>query len=160
MKEEEIVRHLKLLAVILEKFNGLEARLASIINRYVGANGNGGTFLEGRVLHNSVVSYASKVKLVQAIGRDLGVPKLDRDSMHKLGEIRNSFAHGRIASSVRRSAAKQGQVPDTHLIVESIKGDGSVKELKRHDALEEFKKCFGIVSAELDALEAKMAKRN
>ncbi len=153
MAGDSAIRELKLLGAVLERFNSVEGRLASIIALYVGAKDSRHEFMQSRVLHNSIVSYGSKVKLVLAISRDVGGPQFDRNKLHEFGNIRNSFAHGRIATAKRVNPNPQRSSAKELLIVESIKGDGSVHEMRRGDAVSTFTAIFEEIVPQLRQLE-------
>jgi len=51
-------------------------------------------FVEKLILHNAIVPFAAKTKLLLSIGRESNGPKLSRDKFIRLLNIRNAFAHG------------------------------------------------------------------
>ena len=153
MDGEPVIRELKVLGAMLERFNSVESLLASIITLHIRPDGARKEFLQSRLLHSSIVSYASKVKLVLAISQAVGGPKLDRNKFHEFGNIRNAFAHGRIQTGKRRSAEGDSSNGDEYYIVESIKGDGSVQEMRRSVAVSKSSAIYEEIKPKLRELE-------
>jgi hypothetical protein len=138
MSESAALRGIKQIGALIERANSLEARMAYLIDLFVGASGLGREFLRSRVLHNSIISYAGKIKLILAINRTVGGPKINRDKLHRLGMIRNAFAHGQLAESIRKVRDPAVGTVGEFVVVETLKGDGSIQEMNRADAINEF----------------------
>jgi hypothetical protein len=152
---------LKALSLVLFKFNQLESRLASIIDRYVGAPDRGGEFFRRHVMHNSITPYAAKVKLVLAISEEIfDDEKLDQSALHRLGHFRNAFAHGDIAKAYRWPSVDDllvGALDDDFkftptVIVESVKADGTIEERPRSEVIAKFFELMDVVEPQLDRL--------
>ena len=160
MSESASLRGIKQIGALIERANSLEARMAYLIDLYIGASGIGRDFLRSRVLHNSIVSYAGKVKLTLAITKTVGGPKINRDKLHRLGMIRNAFAHGQLAESLRRVRDDGGATIKEYVVVETLRGDGSVTEINRADAIAEFVKLYDELMAQFEDLERKINVAN
>jgi hypothetical protein len=139
---------------IVERFNAIESRIALLIQRFIGAKGSGGEFLRSRVLHNSIVSYSSKVKLILAINGEAGGPKLDRDSFHRLGALRNAFAHTDIYKSRRVNLNVDAGPVGAYFSIDLLKPDGTIKSMRRAEAVVEFGDLCDHIDQQLDGLEA------
>lgn len=116
-----------------------------------------------RILHSSITSYASKVKLVLAIAKASGSAKLDRQKLHRLGHLRNAFAHGHMARSFRvnKNALRRSgeELPyGEYLVIETMKGDGIIDEIPRETAFSEFLNLRTDVDRQLDELEETISK--
>src|SRR6185295_10759372 len=101
-KQAEITRALTILGGVLERSNRVERMLAEVIRLHVRPHADGDRFLRSHLLHNSVVSYNAKVKLVLAIARAAGRHQLDREALYRIGTIRNAFAHGEVQTATRK----------------------------------------------------------
>jgi hypothetical protein len=139
---------------LIYRFNVHEAQLARIIDLYIGAEGDGRKFVRTRVLHNSIISYASKVKLVLAIAKAVDGPKLDIQALHRIGHLRNAFAHGNLEEQVRTNFNALVGETSPYFIVETIKNDGSLSEIRREEAFKELTDLINTVEAQLKELEA------
>lgn len=153
MDDKPVIRELKVLGAMLERFNAVESLLASIITLHIRPDDAQREFVQSRLLHSSIVSYASKVKLVLAISRAVSGPKLDRNKLHEFGNIRNAFAHGRIQTGKRKKIEADSREGDDYYVVESIKGDGSVQEMRRNVAVSKSSAIYSEVKPKLLELE-------
>jgi len=84
----------KTLGLVLDQFNELEHYMAKIVRLYVQPARDRVGFVEKLILHNAIVPFAAKTKLLLSIGRESNGPKLSRDKFIRLLNIRNAFAHG------------------------------------------------------------------
>lgn len=146
-------REWKLLGAVLDRFNLLEASMTRIIVAYVRPAEGRGSFLANQILHNVNVSFGAKVRLILSVSRETGGPKLSRDKLHKLLNIRNALAHGDSASALRvnRNALRVEPYGE-YLVIQTIKGDGSVEEKPRATAIAEFMTLIEDLQSQLDAL--------
>ena len=126
-----------------------------MIALYVQAAPTKASFVEDVILHNAVVSFGSKVKLLLTVARESKGPKPTKDKLHRLLNIRNAFAHGNMIKGLRVNRnALRSEPYGPYLIVETLKGDGTVDEKLRADAMSEFLTLVQEVGAEVDALAA------
>lgn len=142
------------IGALVYRFNVHEAQLARIIDLYIGAKGDGRDFVRTRVLHNSIVSYASKVKLVLAITKAVDGPKLNREGLHRIGHLRNAFAHGNLEEQVRVNRNALFGDTGPYFVVETMKGDGLLSEMRRDEGFKELTDLIDVVEAQLKELEA------
>lgn len=95
------------------------------------------SFMWSIVLDTSVMSLGAKVKIVMAISHEIGF-KLDKNSLHRVISLRNSFAHN---ASNAHPVFVVGRTPDedtSHLQFLVLESSGKVTRIKRHEAFVEF----------------------
>ena len=90
------------------------------------------------VLNNSVISFASKLKLLQVILTSTNKPKVNESKFHKLLKIRNAFAHNNLGGKLEVEYTENGSI-SLYFYMESFDGkNGGIKQIKRSDAFNEF----------------------
>jgi hypothetical protein len=135
---------------IIEQCNQIEEYLKAIIEAYISPGDDRQKFFRSRVLNNSVMSFGSKVKLVIAINRELKLVKLERESFHKIMQLRNAFAHTDIFGGIRMDSSRQNSDPDATTVgLESISGDGEIEYITREAAFQEFQDIYESVESTL-----------
>lgn len=153
MADLDIREEWKTLGLALDQFNALEHKIAKIIAQYVGANPARTEFLENVVFNNAIISFGSKVKLLLTVARESNGPKLTKDKYHRLLNIRNAFAHGNMIKGLRVNRNSFRAEPyGPYLVVETLRGDGTVEEKLRADAMSEFLTLEQELEAEVNAL--------
>ena len=153
MGDLDIREEWKTLGLALDQFNALEHKIAKIIAKYIGADPGRGEFLENVVLNNAVVSFGSKVKLLLTVARDTSGPKITKDKYHRLLNIRNAFAHGNMMKGFRVNVnALRAEQYGPYLVVETLRGDGTVEEKLRAEAMSEFLTLEHELEIEVDTL--------
>jgi hypothetical protein len=153
MKLLDIPEEWKTLGLALDQFNALEHEIAKVIAQFVGASPARTGFVEDVVLHNAVVSFGSKVKLLLTVARESKGPKPTKDKLHRLLNIRNAFAHGHMIKGLRVNInALRAEPYGPYLIVETLKGDGTVEEKARSEVMAEFLALLQEVGTEVEAL--------
>ena len=159
MPSVNLKREWQVLGVVLDRFNSIEHTMARIISAFVRPEAGRGKFFDKHVLHNSIIPFASKIRLVLAINREVGGHKLDKDKLHKLLNTRNALAHGYSAASVRENLNALAPMPlGEYLIVETLRNDGSLQERPRQAAIAEFIKVSDEVRSELKQLLERVKK--
>jgi hypothetical protein len=139
MEEFDLEEEWKTLGLMLDQFNRLEHLIAKVIRLYVQPVTDHASFVENIILHNSIISFAGKIKLLLTIARESTGPKLNRNKFHRLLNLRNAFAHGNTIKGLRFNRnAFSGEPYGAYLIVETLEGDGSVKKMLRQKAATEF----------------------
>lgn len=142
------------IGLVVELANQIELYLTAIIEAYILPRDDRQAFFRSHVLNNAIVSLGSKVKIVQAINRDLKVISLDSDALHKVAQLRNAFAHNDLISGIRVDDSV-----DTEVVIfglESIKGDGKLLYISREEAFDQFKKYHKIVESNLKEMLGKI----
>ena len=100
---------------------------------------------------------AAKTKLVFAINNDLSLAPLDRNRFHRLLAIRHAFAHNDVLSGFEIDIPEDLESPiGDYVVMESIKGDGSIERLRRDTAFEEFYSPYEYVKTTLQSMLAKL----
>jgi hypothetical protein len=144
----------KTLGLVLDQFNALERKVAKLIRSYIQPSEARSSFVEETLLHNTCVPFGSKVKLLLCICRDLGGPQLNRESFHRILNIRNALAHGHTLDGLRVNAnALRPEPYGAYLVIETVKGDGSTKQELRATAIADFFRLHGEIEAECARLE-------
>ena len=129
------------MGLLLDHFNSIESQMARIISLYIGPRPEREEWLETRLLNNSIISFSAKLKMIQAISRDVGGPKINADNFQKMLKIRNALAHGNIMRSFRH-VPPGSDIPrpasGVYLVLESIENNGEVKAVPRTLAIGDF----------------------
>ena len=76
--------------------------------------------------------------------------------LHKVGKIRNAFAHGQLARSVRPQRDPESASVEYKMVVETLTNDLSVKEIDRLRAVDTFRESSDTLLAQLEILEDKI----
>lgn len=129
--------------LVIEQCNRIEQYLKAIIEAYVLPRDDRQEFFRSHVLNSSIIPFGGKVKLVIAINKDLDLVKLNNDSLHKIMQLRNAFAHNDIISGVKVDLSKEVTDPGAITIgLESISGNGALKYVTRDEAFKEFQNVY------------------
>jgi hypothetical protein len=136
-EEEEIHRT----GIVVERFSEIEKLINTIIFDYVSPTTDAEDFVKINLLDNSVVSFGSKVKLLQVINRNLRVKLVNPDKYQRLLSLRNAFAHNNINQNLEIES-NETKMADIYFFIESMKGDGTMRRLRRTDAFKEFISLF------------------
>lgn len=142
------------IGLVVELASQVELYLTAIIEAYILPRDDRQAFFRSHVLNNAIVSLGSKVKIVQAINRDLEIISLDANALHKVAQLRNAFAHNDIISGIRVDGSAETEVVTYGL--ESIKGNGELLYISRDEAFEQFKRYHKIVESNLREMLGKM----
>ncbi|HLA74421.1 MAG TPA: hypothetical protein VJM76_00730 [Gammaproteobacteria bacterium] len=147
---------IKTIGLVLDQSNRLEQIMKEIITSYIRPRERTKDFVEINVLNNSVVSFASKIKLILAINNREGLVKLDQNKLHRLLSIRNAFAHNDVISGIRVHVPHDpGQSTKVYMVLDRMKGDGGVETLSRDDAYADFYK----INLDIEPVIQEMAKK-
>ncbi len=160
MADSETIRAIKHIGAIIDRANKLESRMAYLIDLHIGASGVGRDFLRTKVLHSSIVSYGAKIKLISAIDTAIGKGTVDIELLHKIGKIRNSFAHGLLENSLRPQRDSESGVANTDIVIETLRNDLSIRETNRLEAVDTFREGSSILFTQLEELEKKIVEAN
>ena len=156
MADTENIRAIKHIGAVIDRANLLESKMVYLIDLYVGPSGVGRDFLRSKVLHNSILSYGAKIKLIAAIDKAVGKGTVNIELLHKVGKIRNAFAHGQLAASVRPQRNPESASVDYKMVVETLTNDLSVMEIDRLRAVDTFRESSDTLLAQLEILEDKI----
>lgn len=128
-----------------------------VIEAYIRPADDRRLFFRAYLLNNSVVALSAKLKLIFAINNELSLVKIDRHSFHRLLAIRNAFAHNDIGSGFRVGVPEDPQSSvSEHIVMESIKSDGSTEIITRAEALREFESVLTNVQEALRTMLEKL----
>jgi hypothetical protein len=140
---------------VIESFSIHEKHLAGHILDYLAVDRLRHEFAYNVVMHNSIIAYGAKSKLILQIAEDVGA-EIDRHNLSRVGALRNAFAHGDWVSSIRyRDDAGELQ----YLAVETMLGDGSLEEISYDDAAAEFFERINALAEQLGELRCKIANK-
>jgi len=147
--EEQIHRT----GLIVERFCELERTVNELLFCFIGPYTDAEDLIRLHLLDNSILSFASKIKLLQVIDRLKGTSHINRDELHRLLAIRNAFAHNVVGRNIEVEYVPSG-LADTYFYIESIKGNGALLRVKRDDAYGEFLALCDSAAVRLAALHA------
>jgi len=128
---------------IISMFNVIEGKVEDIIYRFLNPSIEKEEFVRDILLNNAILNFSSKVKLLIYISNELGYDLAKTpDSLHKLMNIRNKFAHNDpnnvktefIFDDDTRAILKIS----SESILKSVSGKGKKKEETRKEMLEKF----------------------
>ena len=157
MKSVDYASEWKVFGAVLSLFNELERLMATIIAAYIGPKASRADFVKKQLLHSSSIGFAGKARLVLAISKDVGGPKLNLQNIHRVMNVRNALAHGHGPAAFRRNVNALAQVPyGEYLAVESLRNDGSVEERPTEQVTEEFMQLSWTLFDQLSRLERKV----
>lgn len=124
---------------VVELCNQIELYMTAIIEAYVDSPADKQQFLRSFVLNSSVVSFASKIKVVLAIFERTSDGTLDSEAIRKVGQLRNAFAHNDLVSGIRTpDPTEQNPDPPVTVVVESITSSGKMQTITRDQAFRDF----------------------
>ena len=79
---------------VIQKLNEIESLMKSLITSYIQPEKSKKEFMEAYLLHSTIISFGSKLKIIKQINADQKwFSKKDFEKFHKLISIRNAFAH-------------------------------------------------------------------
>lgn len=135
-QEEQIHRT----GFVVERFSEIEGLINTVIFDFISPTTDAESFVGNHLLDNSVVSFASKAKLLLIIDREKNAKRIDREKLFRLLSIRNAFAHNNVGKKLELADEDPpvGALRDIYFFIESIKSDGAIKRVKRDDAYAEF----------------------
>ncbi|MFH2144589.1 MAG: hypothetical protein ABII75_00980 [Candidatus Omnitrophota bacterium] len=150
-EKNEISDEWSTIGLVIDNCNRIETKMKEVIVAYLGVQEDKAAFLQSILLHNSIVSFASKVKLILAINKQGNYVNIRRDDFHKLMKIRNAYAHSDLLSNIEMTIPDYSRyLEDESLDIEempqplmlkylkSIKHDGSLEVVERTSAYFEF----------------------
>jgi hypothetical protein len=146
-------REYAVLGAALDSFNELESRMEDLICAYILPRPDRVAFIRDQVLHNSSISFGSKIRIVLSISKAVGGPRLSRDKFHRALSIRNALAHGDSARHVKVNLnALRPEPYGPYLVVRSIKGDGEITEQPKGAAVTELMGILEELREQIDKL--------
>ena len=140
---------------IIDQCNELEDLMKAVIEAYVAPSEESAGFFRACLLNNSIVSLGSKIKLIQVINKQRSLIKLDQNQLHRLIAIRNAFAHNDLRTGLRFKVQDRDALIQ-YVVMESIKGDGSIQKVTRDEAAKEFAQVHKDVKSGLKAMLRKL----
>ena len=120
---------------VIDRFNYIESILTEIIVVYIKPSSDRHDLLKSTILNNSIVSFASKVKLFCHMNATEQWIYLKKDSLHRLMQIRNQFAHSGTQWLIANKDTGESR---TRLMLESVSGNGKLEQVDSEVALDEF----------------------
>ena len=79
---------------VIQKFNKIESLTKTLIVNYIKPDDSKKSFVELFLLHNTIMSFGAKLKIIKQINADLNwFTGDDFEKFHQLINIRNAFAH-------------------------------------------------------------------
>lgn len=92
--EEEGFNITAVISDVIQKFNKIEAELKEILTLYINPSNDKRGFTQNFLLHNSIISFAGKLKLFKRINNEEGWMNNNYfQDFYRLLHIRNAFAH-------------------------------------------------------------------
>lgn len=134
------------------KFNEVEFYLKQIIIKYLEPKKEKDRFYSQVLFNNSIISFSSKVKLFKNINQEkdwLKGKKLNEliRFIYYLNNVRNSLVHTENAMEFEKN--EEGNIIDSHHIIDFFKTDGSLNVLRLDEVYEKFNERFEFVKKEL-----------
>lgn len=120
---------------VIDRFNYIESILTEIITIYINPPSDRHNLLKSVILNTSIVSFASKVKIFCHMNAIEQWIDLKKDSLHRLMQIRNQFAHSGAQWLI---ADKDTGECHTCIMLESVSGSGKLERVDSKEALDEF----------------------
>ena len=153
---------LRSIGLVIEKANEVERLLDEIIFAQINPNASGQNFVLGNLLHNSIISFAGKVKLVLYINKKHNLGELNRENLHKLLNLRNAFAHNDMWDKFDvHEPEDENSDKELYIYMESMVGNGSIKRIRRDHAHSEVDVLYKSLKKQLESnLEALNEKIN
>ncbi len=158
-------------ADVIIKFNFLELALKELLVTYIDSKHT--NFLRDIVFHNSVVSFNSKLTILQILTQKEGIPfQSTKEILHSLIKIRNAIAHsdnllnvdGDLIGYEELDVDSGGQIPIYEPYQNgpkvTILHSGKVDEKGLDKLCEEFNEKITIVEVALDAISRSLASAN
>ena len=102
--DEKVVdwnREWRRLGLVVDRCNDVDGLMADILIAYIKPAADREPFVERYLLHNSVISFGTKITLVLQIAKLPGAPKIDGEAIRKVGNLRNAVAHVPVSRGVR-----------------------------------------------------------
>ena len=79
---------------VIQKLNGIESLMKSLITSYIQPEKSKKEFMEDYFLHSTIINFGSKLKIIKQINANQKwFSSKDFENFHKLINIRNAFAH-------------------------------------------------------------------
>lgn len=144
----------RMVGILLDQFNEIEWLLGQIVAAYLRPAESRGDFLGRVLMHNTVTSFGTKVKLIAHIARESGGPKINTEALHTLGRLRNAVAHTPMLHGLRVNWNALIRPTGVYLVVESPTTQLDFKERPRDDIIAEFFTVHKATEQELQSLHA------
>lgn len=140
---------------VVELCNQIELYMTAIIEAYVEPRADREEFFRAYVLNSAIVSFSGKMKIVFAVNKNLKLVKIDKNVFHRVMSLRNAFAHNDLISGIQVDKTTDSTEPNV-VVLESIRGDGSMEIITRDDAYQEFKNAYEKVETSLREMLGKL----
>ncbi len=89
-----------------------------------------------------------------AINSEIGGPKIDRESFHKLGMLRNAFAHADVYGAKHVNLDANAGPIGAFFAIKTLKPDGAIRVLRRSEAKLEFEGLIRDIEEQLVVIES------
>ena len=126
---------------VIDRAAVIENLINQIIVGYCKPRKEAWRFMWSIVLDTSVMTLGAKVKVVMAVSHEMEF-KLDKNSLHRVIELRNAFAHH---ASDAHPVLVVGGTPEedtSHLEFWVLATSGKISRIKRHKAFDEFNAAY------------------
>jgi len=135
---------IELIGDVISQFNNLEWIVDSIIVTFIQPQASAKEFVSKHLIHNSILSFGAKIKLLFAIINFLELEKIDKDKLHRLLALRNAVAHSDLIGDyeIRSSGSNDNRKHEEYFVVDQMRSDGSVKTIRKNEVYKEFVTLF------------------
>ncbi|MBL0350201.1 MAG: hypothetical protein IPP68_07495 [Elusimicrobia bacterium] len=136
---------------MLDEFNRIETQIKDIIIHFIHPSPEMMDFSRVFLMDNSIISFASKVKILLAINAQTNFVRIRPDEFHELLRIRNAFAHNQVLpkfnksdqltflkSEVTKNIPKRKKHRFYYYTLDTIQNNGKIKMLERNSAFLRF----------------------
>ncbi len=143
---------------VVDRTAHIENILNQVIINFTSPRKDAYHFFWGILMDSSIMPLGSKVKVAVAISQEVNV-KLKKDSLHKVLQYRNAFAHHSINSHPTLAVGKTQENDKAFYALHVIENSGNIKTISREAALEKFNKHFNIAKETLLELRDAVGKK-
>jgi hypothetical protein len=159
MMDEEQLKHLQrmwlVVGGVLDLYNMVESLIAATIALHI-ATPDRVVFTQEILLHNTMIDFVKKGRLVRAISRDVGGPDFDLNDFFRIAQVRNGLAHDFTMASLSDFIRNNGKPTprEPGLNIRILEKNCEIKELPRAAAVEECSRLMGVMQTKLFELQS------
>lgn len=126
---------------VIDRAAHIENIINQVIVGYCKPRKEAWEFMWNIVLDTSVMSLGGKVKVVMAVSHEMGF-NLDKDSLHKVISLRNSFAHNANDAHPVFVVGRTPTEDTSHLQFLVLESSGKITRIKRQEAFIKFSRAY------------------